>query len=118
MSALTDYLESLAEPQRSAVDAVYRRARSLVPEAEDAESYGMPALRYRGKPLLALKVASGHIGLYPFSPEAIDLVREELDGFDHAKGTIRFTAEHPLPDDLVDRVILARRAQIDGKGLR
>lgn len=113
MSALTDYIATLAEPQRSAVASVYGRARSLVPEAEDSQSYGMPALRYRGKPLVALKVASGHIGLFPFSPEAIDAVRDELVGFDLAKGTIRFTADHPIPDEVLDRVIRARRAQID-----
>lgn len=113
MSALTDYIETLAEPQRSAVAAVYRRARGLVPDAEDSQSYGMPALRYRGKPLVAVKVASGHIGLFPFSPEAIDAVRDDLAGFDLSKGTIRFTADHPIPDEVLDRVIMARRSQID-----
>ncbi len=116
MSALTDYLETLAS--RSAARwKPLPAGGSLVPEAEDSEgvSYGMPALRYRRQGRWsALKVtAKGHIGLFPFSPEAIDPVRDELAGFDLAKGTIRFTADHPIPGEVLDRVIMARRAQID-----
>ncbi len=66
-------------------------------------SYGMPALRYRDSPLVALMSTKDHIGLYPFSPEVVSAVEEELDGYSWSKGTIRFTAEHPLPDSLVDR---------------
>ena len=113
MSELTDYLTDLPEPQRSAIEQVYARARTLVPDAVDGVSYGMPALRYRGKALVAVMNARDHIGLYPFSPEAIDVVRDDLAGFSLAKGTIRFTPEHPLPDSLVDRIVLLRRDQID-----
>ncbi|GEL94336.1 iron chaperone [Cellulomonas composti] len=114
MSELSDYLEGLPDGTREVVGHVYARARSLVPEAEDGVGYGMPALRYRGKPLLSVMVAKGHIGLYPFSPPALDTVRDELGDFSTAKGTVRFTPEHPLPDDVLDRLVLARRAEIDG----
>lgn len=114
MSELSDYLAGLPEPQRTAITAVYDRARELVPEAEDGLGYGMPALRYRGKVLLSVMNAKGHIGLYPFSPAALDTVREELAGFSLAKGTVRFTVDRPLPPDILDRLITARAAEIDG----
>ena len=113
MSELTDYLTDLPEPQRSAIEQVYARARTLVPDAVDGVSYGMPALRYRGKALVAVMNARDHIGLYPFSPEAIDVVRDDLAGFSLAKGTIRFTADRPIPADVLDRLILARAEQIE-----
>lgn len=113
MSELSDYLADLAEPERSAIEAVYARARALVPDAVDGVGYGMPALRYRGKPLLSVMKARDHIGLYPFSPAAIDTVREELADFALAKGTVRFTADHPIPEALLDRLILARAAEIE-----
>ncbi|MDQ7992231.1 MAG: DUF1801 domain-containing protein [Propionicimonas sp.] len=113
MSELTDYLADLPEPQRSAIEQVYARARKLVPDAVDGVSYGMPALRYRGKALLSVMNARDHIGLYPFSPAAIDGVRGDLEGFSLAKGTVRFTADHPIPEPVLDRLILARAEQID-----
>ncbi|MCA0251633.1 MAG: DUF1801 domain-containing protein [Actinobacteria bacterium] len=113
MSELDDYLAELPEPERTAITAVYQRARELVPDAVDGVGYGMPALRYRGKPLLAVMNAKGHIGLYPFSPAALDTVRDDLAGFSLAKGTVRFTAEQPIPADVLERLIAARVAEIE-----
>jgi len=114
MSELSEYLDSLPAERRAAIERVYARARALVPDAEDGVGYGMPALRYRGKPLLSVMSAKGHIGLYPFSPPALDTVRDELADFSLAKGTVRFTEDQPVPDDVLDRLLLARRDEIDG----
>ena len=95
------------------VEHVRAVARATVPEAVDGLGYGMPALRYRDKPLLSVMAAKHHIGLYPFSGAVVTAVAGELDGFSFAKGTIRFSAEKPLPDDLVRRIVLLRRDEID-----
>jgi uncharacterized protein YdhG (YjbR/CyaY superfamily) len=42
--------------------------------------------------------------------------KRELAGFDTSKGTIRFTADKPLPAALVRMLIKDRIAQIQGKG--
>ena len=113
MSELSDYLDGLAEPDRTAISAVYARARALVPDATDGVGYGMPALRYHGKPLLSVMQARDHIGLYPFSPAVIDAVRDDLAGFSLSKGTVRFSAARPIPQDVLERIILARAGEID-----
>jgi len=43
---------------------------------------------------------------------AIDVVRTELDGFSVLKGTIRFTAERPIPEAVIERLVEARLAEI------
>jgi uncharacterized protein YdhG (YjbR/CyaY superfamily) len=95
------------------VEHVRALAREAVPEAVDGTGYGMPALRYRDRPLLSVMPARHHIGLYPFSPAVVDAVAGELGGYSFAKGTIRFSANHPLPDELVRRIVLLRRDEID-----
>lgn len=113
MGEMSDYIAGLEEPERDLIERIRARAVSLVPEAVEGVSYGMPALRYRDSPLLSLMSTKDHIGLYPFSPEVVSTVEAELGGWSWSKGTIRFTSEHPLPDSLVDRIILLRRDQID-----
>ena len=54
------------------------------------------------------------MSLFPFSPAAIDAVRDRLDGFDLAKGTIRFTPDRPVPDDVVADLVRHRMQEIDG----
>jgi uncharacterized protein YdhG (YjbR/CyaY superfamily) len=88
-------------------------AMALVPDAVEGLGYGMPALRYRDRPLLSVMPARRHIGLYPFSPTVVAAVADQLDGYSFAKGTIRFTADHPLSDDLVRRIVELRRDEID-----
>jgi uncharacterized protein YdhG (YjbR/CyaY superfamily) len=113
MGEVSEYVDGLDEPARSTIDAIYRVARETVPDAVEGVGYGMPALRYREKPLLSIMQAKAHLGLYPFSPAVIESVADRLGGFDRAKGTIRFTAEHPLPDDVVADLVRLRRDEID-----
>jgi uncharacterized protein YdhG (YjbR/CyaY superfamily) len=113
MGEFTDYIAGLDGPVRDAVEHVRARALELVPDADEGMSYGMAALRYRGSPLVSARATVEHIGLYPFSPAAIEVLAPDLAGFSTSKGTIRFTPEHPLPDDVLDRLVLLRREEID-----
>jgi uncharacterized protein YdhG (YjbR/CyaY superfamily) len=47
------------------------------------------------------------------SSELIAAHQDELAGFSTAKGTVRFTPAHPLPAELVARIVRERMAQID-----
>lgn len=112
MGTVDDYLAGLDPADAAVMAHVYDLAREVVPDAEQGTGYGMPALVHRGKPLLSVMRAARHIGVYPFSPEAVDAVRPLLPGVDLAKGTIRFDPAHPLPDDAVRALVAARRDQI------
>ncbi len=56
MGAVTDYLTGLDEPMRSRLEGYQRRALDLVPMAVEGTSYGLAALRYRTRPLIAVQV--------------------------------------------------------------
>jgi uncharacterized protein YdhG (YjbR/CyaY superfamily) len=107
-------LEGLSQPERQALTAIIYQVRELVPEAEEGRSYGLPALVYRGKPLLGFAATKKHLSVYPFSPAAVEAVRDRLTGFNASKGTIRFTVEQPLPNDVVIQLVQTRVHEIDG----
>lgn len=113
MGEVSEYLETLGGPEHDAVARVVARARTLVPDAEEGVSYGMPALRYRGSPLLSVMATKHHLGLYPFSPAVLEGMADQLQGFRTTKGSVSFQPEAPLPDDVVDRIVAARRDEID-----
>src|SRR5690242_16962395 len=112
MSAITDYLDRLNSPEKDALEHICRITRAAVPGAEEATSYGMPAFKHKGKPLLGFTVSQRHLSLHPFSPAAIDSVKDQLDGFELSKGTIRFTPDNPIPDDALHQIIDARLKEI------
>jgi uncharacterized protein YdhG (YjbR/CyaY superfamily) len=115
MAAVDDYFESLDEPTRNLFEHIRGLALNVVPEAEQGTSYGMAALRFRNKPLLGFKAAKVHQSIFPFSAQVVDAVRHRLPGFELSKGTIRFSVERPLPDDVVSEVVGLRAAEIAGK---
>ena len=116
MGTVDDLLAQLDPADRAAIGRLYDVAREVVPGAEQGTGYGMPALVYRGKPLISVMRAKKHIGVYPFSPAAVSAVADYLGthpGIGIDKGTIRFQPEHPLPDDAVRALVRARKEQIE-----
>ena len=112
------YLAPLPDDQRMALQALRRTIRAAAPEAEETISYGMPAIRHRGRPVVSYLAAKAHCSLFPMSGEVTGRHRAELEGFATAKGTIRFTPEHPLPDALVRTIVRERIAEIEAKTTR
>ena len=107
---MDDYLDGLPPAERAA----FARVRAgVVPEAEEGSSYGMPAFLYAGRPLLAFRAAKRHLSVFPFSPAAIEAVKDRLEGFDLAKGTIRFSPVSPVPEDVLADLVRARKQEIE-----
>jgi uncharacterized protein YdhG (YjbR/CyaY superfamily) len=108
-------LAALPTDQRAALQTLRRTIAAAAPEAEEAITYGMSAFRYRGRALVSYAAFRAHCSLFPMSAALVEAHRDELAGFATAKGTLRFTPEHPLPTDLVERIVRERMAQIDAR---
>ncbi|GAB3270205.1 iron chaperone [Sinomonas notoginsengisoli] len=115
MGEVTDYVATLDGSDAEAVRHVYDVAREVAPEASEGRSYGMAALLLHGKGYASAVVTKNHLSLFPFSGQVLAGLAEKLQGFDWAKGTLRFSAEHPVPDDLLREIFAARIAEIESK---
>jgi uncharacterized protein YdhG (YjbR/CyaY superfamily) len=112
VAEMDHYVDGLEPTQREALERVRAVVVDIEPDAEEGVSYGMPAYRYRGRPLLGFRAARAHLSVFPFSPAAVDAVKDRLEGFDVSKGTIRFTPERPVPEDVLADLVRARRREI------
>jgi uncharacterized protein YdhG (YjbR/CyaY superfamily) len=108
-------LAALPEAQREVLEALRRTIAATAPDAVDTTSYGMPAFRYHGRALVAYAGFKAHCSLFPMSAELIERLQVELGEFVAAKGTLRFTPAHPIPVELVQRIVRERMAQIDSR---
>ncbi|MDQ4503074.1 DUF1801 domain-containing protein [Sinomonas sp. ASV322] len=118
MGTVTDYLETLSGPNRETLERVVAIAREIAPEAVEGTSYAMPALLIEGRGLLSTLETKKHLAIYPFSGKVLTELADELEGFDRSAGALRFSAEHPVPDALVRRIIELRLAEIEAKTRR
>lgn len=114
MGEIDDYLAGIEEQQRRALVRVRDIAQRVARDANQGTSYGMPALRVAGKPLLGFNVTRQHVSLHPFSPAVVAAVADDLAGFSLSKGTIRFTPDTPVPEAVIERMVRLRLTEIIG----
>jgi uncharacterized protein YdhG (YjbR/CyaY superfamily) len=86
---------------------------AVVPDAEEGMSYGMAALRYRGRPLVSVISTKQGYSVFPFSSAVVESVIAEIDGFAATKGGIKFTDNRHLPNKAFDKLVAQRRDEID-----
>jgi uncharacterized protein YdhG (YjbR/CyaY superfamily) len=110
----TDEYIALFPPETQQLLQEVRAAiRSAAPDAQEKISYQMPAFYQKGI-LVYFAAWKTHIGLYPAS-SGVERFREELDGYEYTKGTIKFPIDKPLPVDLIKRIVRFRVEENDRK---
>jgi len=114
MSVIDDYLEKIGVPQKSELERIRKIVKQIVPEAEEVISYGMPAFKYKKKYLIGFAVFKDHLSLFP-TPGPIGALKDKLSDFKLSKGTIQFTIEKPLTEQLIKEILLIRKADINKK---
>jgi uncharacterized protein YdhG (YjbR/CyaY superfamily) len=101
------YIELQSAPQQECLKLLRELVLKLTPEAEEGFSYGMPAYRLAGKPLIYFAAYSKHIGLYAL-PSAHAAFSDELKGYKQGKGSVQFPVDKELPLNLIARMIAFR----------
>jgi len=114
-ATIYEYLAALDAEKRAALEKLRREIRAAAPAAEECISYRMPAFRLDGKMLVSFAAAAKHCSFYA-GAHPIRAHASELEGYDTAKGTIRFQPQRPLPAALVRKLVRTRVAQRESEG--
>jgi uncharacterized protein YdhG (YjbR/CyaY superfamily) len=98
-------------------DAIRKAVVLEFPAAEECISYGMPAFRVEGKPVVWYAAWKKHSSLYPISRATAMELAGEIAGYEiSGKGTIQFPLEEAPPEALVRQLVEARIAELKKKG--
>ena len=103
---------------RAALEDLRTRLKALLPGHVECLSYAMPGFRQpgaKGKMVAGYASFARNLGYYPHSGNIIGQFPVETAGFQTSQGGILFTPERSLPEDLLAKLIAARRAEIAAK---
>ena len=107
---IDEYLARVNPKQRAALQKLRQTIRTVMPNAEECISYGIPAFRLNGRSVVFFGAWADHCSFYPGRSVTLKKFRDDLKDFETSKGTIRFSPQKPLPSALVKRLVKARIA--------
>ena len=111
MTVIDDYIAAATVASQDKLTELCALIRELMPEGTvERISYRMPTF-WLQRNLVHFAGYEAHVGLYP-GPEAIAAFEDELKPFKHAKGSVQFPLDRPLPVDLITRIVKYQVARI------
>ena len=114
MAEIDDHLKKVSSPQKEELERIRKIVKSCVPNAEEVVSYGMPGFKYKDKYLITFAAFKNHMSLFPTS-EPVEALKEKLTKFDITKGTIKFSVDNQIPEDIIRQLIRIRLKAINKK---
>ena len=108
-ASIDAYIASFPEDIQVKLLAIRSLVQTIVPEASEKFSYGMPTFYYKGN-LVHFAAYRGHIGFYP-TPSGIEAFAAELSAYKSAKGSVQFPIDQPLPLELISRIVAYRKLE-------
>lgn len=113
-SAVETYFASLNVDDRQILSRIRVLIKQEVPSATESIAYGMPAFKYKAKPLMYYAAFKDHYSIFPTSGPIAELDKQ-LKPYKTAKGTVQFTRQNPLPEDIIKQLLRVRVDQIDSR---
>lgn len=104
------YLSSFPKKLQSILRKIRRLVKKHAPDALEGMSYGMPAYKTFGKPLIYFAAFKNHIGLYA-TPQGHKAFAKELAKYKQGKGSVQFPLDEPVPYDLIEKIVALRVLQ-------
>ena len=112
MTVIDDYLKSVPMGQRKLLQEVRQEMRKLLPEAEEAISYGLPCFKVDGGVVGGFAANKNFCSYYPFSGSTLGALKTELADYSQTLSALHFTENKPLTKKIIKLLVAHRLQQI------
>ena len=112
MSVIDRHLKKFSGVQLETLQHLRETILSIVPNAKETISYGMPAFEIDDKVVAGFDGFKKHCSYFPHSGSILERIEGIPEWCEVSKGTLKFPIGRKLPKALVRKMISVRRAQI------
>jgi uncharacterized protein YdhG (YjbR/CyaY superfamily) len=112
MTVIDDYLKNVPADQRKLLEELRKEMRKLLPNAEEAISYGLPCFKVDGKVVGGFAANKNFCSYYPFAGATLGLLKTELANYSQTMSALHFTAEKPLTKKIIKLLVDTKLQQI------
>jgi len=112
MTPIDTHIATKSPEQQVAMNHMREFLRTLLPDAEEVISYGMPAFKQK-KVLVFYEAFSKHLGFYP-TAGPIQAFESDLkaSGLVYSKGAVQLPFAGDWPEELPEKMVQFRQQQI------
>ncbi|MBX2969027.1 MAG: DUF1801 domain-containing protein [Cyclobacteriaceae bacterium] len=107
------YMKGLAAADRKALESLRQQIASLMPEAEQRLSRGVPFFYYKGKRAVGFRASKGYLSFFIMEGHVLNNMKHALRDYESSSTVVWFTPDKPLPKALVEKLVKARVTEID-----
>ena len=113
-ATIDEYLRTVTQDRRRALQDLRKKIRSILPDAEECISYGIPAFRLHGEVVAGFCATAKGCSYFPFSGSTLRTLAAQVGDYEQTKSSLHFSPAKPLPTTLVRRLIRARISESRG----
>ena len=106
------YIKTFPENTQSILEQIRNAIIKNAPNAIESISYGMPAYKTFGKPLVYFAGYKNHIGFYAL-PSGNIAFQKELAKYKTGKGSIQFPLDQEIPYELIREIVTFRVQEVN-----
>ena len=103
-NTVEEYILDFSDEVQSLLNQVRSTIKRAAPDAEESISYGMPAYKTHGRPLVYFAAFKNHIGFYA-TPTGHSEFAKELSKYKQGKGSVQFPIDQPMPLELIFQIV-------------
>ena len=106
-ATIDEYIASFPEHIQEIMVQVRKTIMDNAPDAVESISWGMPAFKTCGKPLVYFAGNKNHLGFYG-TPTIHPEFAEALIAYKQGKGSVQFPYNKPVPYETIGRIVKFR----------
>lgn len=103
---IDEYIAGFPAGVRQVLEKLRHTIRQAAPQAQETINYAIPTFTLNGN-LVHFAAFKKHIGFYP-TPSGMEKFKNELSGYEGAKGSVQFPLDQPIPYDLISEIVRFR----------
>jgi uncharacterized protein YdhG (YjbR/CyaY superfamily) len=115
--SVEQYIASFPQDTQMLLKKIQEIIINNAPNAVESISYGMPAYKLNGKPLVYFAGYKNHIGFYA-TPTGHIKFAEELSVYKQGKGSVQFPINQPIPYELIKKIVSFRVKENEQKSTK
>ncbi len=112
LKSVDSYILSFPEDVQRNLQKIRNTVKNLLPKATETISYGIPTVKLNGKNVVHYAAFKNHYSFFP-TASGVEAFKKELLMYEVSKGTIQFPKDKPIPFDLISKITVFRKEQIE-----